>query len=392
MRLEEIAKKNNWLFKKISEVSFYQEGPGVRKKQYTEKGVKLLNVGNIQSGKIDLSLTDRYISEEEAYGKYRHFLADEGDLIIACSGIQVSYFHEKIGFIKKEHLPLCMNTSTMRFKSLDKTILNINYFSYFLKTNYFKKQLQRLITGSAQLNFGPSHIQQIDIILPPINIQKQIVEVLDEAQSLIDNRKEQINLLDDLIESIFYDMFGDPVRNDRGWSQVLLGDISINRDSERIPIKSSERIDGKYPYYGASGVIQYVSDYIFDEPLLLISEDGANLLSRVTKIAFSVFGKVWVNNHAHVLSFAKMEDRLFVEHLLNLINLEPYITGTAQPKLNQRNLNRIPILNPPRKFKCQFAQKVEQIESQKQLLQDSLKLLEDNYNSLMQRAFKGELF
>ncbi|MCG4586393.1 restriction endonuclease subunit S, partial [Anaerosalibacter bizertensis] len=187
MKLEEIVRKSNWDLKKISDVTFYQEGPGVRKKQYTEEGVKLLNVGNIQKGKIDLSLTDRYISEEEAYGKYEHFLADEGDLIIACSGIQVSYFHEKIAFLKKEHLPLCMNTSTMRFKSLDEGILDINYFSYFLKTNYFKKQLQKLITGSAQLNFGPSHIEQIDIMLPPIKIQKKIVEVLDEAQKLIDN-------------------------------------------------------------------------------------------------------------------------------------------------------------------------------------------------------------
>src|SRR5699024_9903550 len=139
----------------------FQEGPGVRKHQYTDKGVKLLNVANLRNGKVDLSTSERYISEDEAYGRYEHFLAEEGDLVIASSGIQISYFEEKMGFIKKEHLPLCMNTSTIRFKALDDNILDIKYFMYFLKTNYFKKQIQRLITGSAQLNFGPSHLRQI---------------------------------------------------------------------------------------------------------------------------------------------------------------------------------------------------------------------------------------
>lgn len=214
MRLKDIAKLNSWEVAKISELTFFQEGPGVRKKQYTNEGVKLLNVGNLQEGKLDLSLTDRYISEEEAYGRYSHFLVDEGDLIIACSGIQISYFHEKMAFVKKSHLPLCMNTSTMRFKSLNPQKLDINYFSYFLKTIFFKDQLQRLITGSAQLNFGPSHIKEIDLILPPMEIQEKIVKFLDQAQALIDKRKEQIKALDQLIESIFYTMFGDPVRNE----------------------------------------------------------------------------------------------------------------------------------------------------------------------------------
>lgn len=161
--LREIASKNNWDLKLISDVVFFQEGPGVRKHQYTSKGVKLLNVTNILDGYLDLEATDRYISEEEAYGKYKHFLVDEGDLLIACSGIKISYFDKKITFVSSEDLPLCMNTSTMRFKTNDENKLNIKYFYYFLKSNYFKKQLARQITGSAQLNFGPSHIKKCSL-------------------------------------------------------------------------------------------------------------------------------------------------------------------------------------------------------------------------------------
>src|SRR5690554_8051375 len=118
----------------ISDYLFFQEGPGVRNHQYTSDGVKLLNVANLVNGRVDLSTSERYISSHEAYGKYKHFLADEGDLIIASSGIKVDYFDKKMGFIRKEHLPICMNTSTIRFKSIDKSKLDINYFMYYLKS------------------------------------------------------------------------------------------------------------------------------------------------------------------------------------------------------------------------------------------------------------------
>lgn len=121
----------------IPDMLFFQEGPGVRNTQYTDEGVKLLNVANLVGGKVDLSTSDRYISEEEAYGKYSHFLVDEGDFIIASSGIRVEYFDKKMGFVDASQLPLCMNTSTIRFKVFDKEKLNIRYFMYYLKSQDF---------------------------------------------------------------------------------------------------------------------------------------------------------------------------------------------------------------------------------------------------------------
>jgi len=124
---------------------------------------------------------------------------------------------------------------------------------------------------------------------------------------------------------------------------TTLDKISENLDSKRKPITSSDRVEGKIPYYGASGIVDYVKDYIFDESLLLVSEDGANLLARSTPIAFSVTGKTWINNHAHVLRFSNENLQKFVEIYLNSISLESYVTGSAQPKLNQKMLNGIPI-------------------------------------------------
>ena len=123
-------------------------------------------------------------------------------------------------------------------------------------------------------------------------------------------------------------------------------DISENCDSQRKPVTKGNRNAGGYPYYGASGIVDYVDDYIYDGDYLLISEDGANLVARVTPIAFSITGKNWVNNHAHVLRFNNPYEQKYVELYLNGIDLSKYISGAAQPKLNQKNLNSIVIPLP----------------------------------------------
>ncbi|CUO96787.1 Type I restriction enzyme specificity protein MPN_089 [Anaerostipes hadrus] len=132
-----------------------------------------------------------------------------------------------------------------------------------------------------------------------------------------------------------------------GVEYKILPMISVNCDRQRKAITSGKRIAGSTPYYGASGIVDYVEGYIFDGVYLLVSEDGANLLARSTPIAFSISGKTWVNNHAHVLKFENDVTRKFVEYFLNSIDLSPYITGGAQPKLNQNNLNSIEIPVPP---------------------------------------------
>jgi len=137
--------------------------------------------------------------------------------------------------------------------------------------------------------------------------------------------------------------------SDRQVEWKSFGEVAENFDSRRKPITSGLRESGDIPYYGASGVVDYVKDYIFDGDYLLVSEDGANLVARNTPIAFSISGKTWVNNHAHILKFQTYEERRYIEYYLNSIDLTPYISGAAQPKLNKRNLNSIKIPIPPLK-------------------------------------------
>jgi type I restriction enzyme S subunit len=168
----------------LQEAFWFQEGPGVRKWQFRESGVKLLNVGNIEKdGSINLDKTDRHVSVEEAHGKYKHFLVDEGDLVIASSGISFDadgMLRTRGGFILKHHLPLCMNTSTIRFKEIEKKS-SLRYLQAWINSRGFRAQITKLVTGSAQQNFGPSHLRQLAIPLPPLVDQHRFCDVAEKV-------------------------------------------------------------------------------------------------------------------------------------------------------------------------------------------------------------------
>ncbi len=135
----------------------------------------------------------------------------------------------------------------------------------------------------------------------------------------------------------------------KDWVVKELNEVVDFLDGKRKPIKDSDRskMKGQFPYYGASGIIDYVNDYIFDEELILLGEDGANIINRSTPLAFRVSGKIWVNNHAHVLKPKNGYEIGYLTEFLESIKYDKYNTGTAQPKLNKEVCGGIPILLPP---------------------------------------------
>lgn len=147
------------------------------------------------------------------------------------------------------------------------------------------------------------------------------------------------------------------------WAWARFGDVTINRDGERVPVSSTdrERRAKLYDYYGASGVIDKIDGYLFDKTLLLIGEDGANLLNRSTPIAFLAHGKYWVNNHAHVIDTTDAGLMLYLKLFINAISLEPYVTGTAQPKMNQAKLNSIVVAIPPLAEQARIVARVDEL-------------------------------
>lgn len=236
----------------------------------------------------------------------------------------------------------------------------------------------------------------IPIPLPPLPEQQRIIAILDEAFTAIakakTNAEQNIQNAKELFESYLQSVF---TNKGEGWEGKTLNQISKNLDSKRVPITQNLRSKGLIPYYGASGIVDYVEDYLFDEDLLLVSEDGANLLARTYPIAFSVTGKVWVNNHAHILKFQNMASQKFVEFYLNSIKLDDYVSGMAQPKLNQKMLNEIPIPFPPILVQQSIVQKLDSLSSETKKLetiyQKKMEDLEELKKSILRKAFAGEL-
>jgi type I restriction enzyme S subunit len=203
--------------------------------------------------------------------------------------------------------------------------------------------------GSATNYIRMGNFEDYNLPVPPLAEQRLIAEVLDRAEALRAKRRAALALIDSLPQSLFLDLFGDPKSNPKKWPCVPFAELGENQDSQRIPVKSSDRDGrkGKHPYYGASGIIDWVDDFIYEGDRLLIGEDGANLVARSTPVAYIARGQYWVNNHAHVIADNGRADLRFLEFFIEQIDLKPYISGTAQPKLNRSNLDRIAVPSPP---------------------------------------------
>jgi len=180
---------------------------------------------------------------------------------------------------------------------------------------------------------------------------------------------------------------------DSKWERKKLGEVSVFLDGRRKPIKSEDRakMKGDYPYYGASGIIDYVNEYIFDEDIILLGEDGENIVSRNLPLAFRVSGKCWINNHAHVIKNNEGTNIDFLTYVLELTNYEIYNTGTAQPKLNQEVCRNIPLTFPTLPEQQKIASFLSSVDEKIQQLTRKKKLLEQYKKGVMQQLFSGKL-
>lgn len=367
---------------KFPEILFFQEGPGIRNHQYTTSGVKLLNVSNLRNGKIDLTTSDRYISENEAFNKYSHFLCDPNDFIIASSGIKIDSFDSKMGFIHQSDLPVCMNTSTIRFKVLNKEVLEIRYFMYYLKSIVFKKVLTKVVTGSAQLNFGPSHLKNMSISLPNLDIQKTIVQRLDRVNNLIEIKRKLLFLLDELVKSRFIELFGDPVLNEKGWNLTSLESVCQYIYGGGTPSKKiKEYYKGTIPWVTSKDMksdiivdsIEHITEVAIDnsstkivppESVLIVIRSG--ILKHTLPVCINK-SKVTINQDLKALVLDERCKAIYLQYLLKALekNILSGVRAVTADNIDFNSLKKRKIPIPPINIQIKFSQMVNQINKLK---------------------------
>lgn len=313
---------------KLQNVCIFQNGFAFKSSLFKEQGEPILRIANISDGEIDEDSEYVFFDSDdykEDLDRYRVF---KGDIVVAMSGATTG----KIGYNYSDKT-YYLNQRVGMFVVNEK--LMVKRYLYHWLCMQSSNILNAASGSGAQPNLSSTKMMEFLIPLPPLEVQREIVRILDQFTELTAELTTEFTARKKQYEYYRDELF----RTAKDAEIYYLNEISENCDNQRKPVTSGNRTAGKYPYYGASGIVDYVDDYIFDGDYLLISEDGANLLARSTPIAFSISGKNWVNNHAHVLHFDTYEIRRYVEIYLNSIDLSPYITGGAQPKLNQKNLN-----------------------------------------------------
>ena len=399
-----------WVWTKLGDVVMaVTDGDHMPPPQSTT-GIPFLVISDVNEGFIKFEKA-RFVPQKYYDNLPEIRKAERGDILFTVTGSYgiVIPVDTDVNFCFQRHIGLI------------KVIESREWLSYILRSQYVKHYCDEHATGTAQKTVGLETLRMLQIPLPPLAEQHRIVSEVEKYFSLIDILEESENDLQQSIQKakskildlaikgklVEQDEEDEPasvllerikkeknkkekkgkIKNTgkpdevpfevpQGWVWTNIGDLLINRDSERKPIsqairnKQSNKI---YDYYGATGVVDKVDSYIFNERLLLIGEDGANLLSRSKNNAFFAEGKYWVNNHSHVLDCHNKRILDYVALIVNSISLEKYVTGSAQPKLNQDNLNKIPIPLPPLAEQHRIVAKIEELFTQLDNIAEALK-------------------
>ena len=377
--------KVGWETRKLGEIADVQSGgtPLVHNKTYWNGDIAWYSSGELND--LHTSAPERHIS--------RAGLENSNAKLFPAGSLLIGMYDTAALKMSVLDRPAAFNQAIAGVRPNDQ----IDLVFVLHAINAIKDEILERRRGVRQKNLSLGKIKDIELLMPPLPEQRRIVGILDGAFEGIAtakaNAERNLQNARALFESHLNSVF---TKRGPGWAEKTVDQISTNLDSRRVPITKGDRKSGKYPYYGASGIVDHVAEYIFEGDALLVSEDGANLLMRSTPIAFSVSGKYWVNNHAHILKFANMPTQRFVEFYLESIRLDEYIRGAAQPKLTQKALNAIPIPIPDSvEAQGEIVRRIEFLSAETQRLssiyQQKLAALDELKKSLLHQAFSGEL-
>ncbi len=381
-----------WVEQKLSSLcDMFTDGDWVESKDQSAEGIRLIQTGNIGEGVFkNRRNKSRFISNDT----FKRLKCTE----IIESDCLVSRLPDPVG-----RSCLIPYTGEKMITAVDCTIIRLNkifllpeFFIYFTQSYTYLTVVESLTTGATRKRISRKNLGEVRIPLPPIPEQQRIVAILDQA--FADIEKARTNAKKNLMNAReLFDSYLNQVFSQRGehWVEQKLSLLCKIFDSRRKPITKKDRSPGIYPYYDATGILDYVDGYLFDEKLVLIGEDGAKWDAGDTS-AFSIEGKTWVNNHAHVIQ--PIRDRILDKWLIYYLNgedLSKFITGMTVPKLNQGKLKEIPIPLPPIPEQHRIVDSLDKLSGEVHQLekryQEKLESLDELKKSLLQKAFSGEL-
>ena len=376
----------DWEEKKLSDISDVRDGTHESPK-YVLDGFPLITSKNLLSnGSIDFENIN-LVSEEDYTNINKRSKVDINDILFGMIGtIGNPVIVKETGFAIK-------NVALIKQQ---KELLN-KFMIFYLSGNSIAKQFYIENTGGTQKFLALGVIRSLKIKFPPDTEQQKIAAFLTAVDNKIEQLSKKQELLGEYKKGLMQQIFSQAVRfkADDGsefpdWEEKKLGDVSDCLDNRRQPLNGAERnqMKGDIPYYGANGIVDYVNDYIFDEELVLLAEDGGNFNDFSSKpIAQKISGKAWVNNHAHILKAKNIIATDFLFYSLVHKDIRRYIVGGSRAKLNKSDLLSIKTILPPLEEQTKIANFLSSIDNKIEQVGKQLVESKQFKKALLQQMF-----
>ncbi len=340
----------NWKSFDLKDICFFQEGPGLRNWQYREKGTKFINIRCIKDGYLDTSIS-QFISSDEVESKYNHFLLNEGDYVLSSSGTI-----GRIAVVHKYDLPLLLNTSVIRFRTLDESKLDTKYLFYFLQSKQFYEKIFEQSQGSAQVNFGPSHLKLLNVSLPPLPVQRKIAEIL----SVIDRQLILLIKQKNKLIKLKFGLFRELIINNKNAKFRKISDICLSASGGTPNRSNLNYYKGNVPWVKSGEVkgldILQTEEQITNEAIknssAKIIKSGSVLIAMYGATAGqSALLKVNAATNQAVLALtvdSKCLDNIYLYHALSALKKDLLLScqGSGQPNLSSTLINNFSIPVP----------------------------------------------
>ncbi len=304
-------------------------------------------------------------------GFYNSYTHEHPTVLITCRGATC-------GSINISDPKSYVNGNAMALDNLSEEV-DLYYLKYYLEY----RKLDDVISGSAQPQITGKGLSKVKIPLPPLDQQKKIAAISDAADAYRQKTKALIEKYDELTQSLFLDMFGDPVRNPKDWNEVIFTEVLVLRRGFDLP--RQDRIKGEYPIMASNGILDWHNEFKVEGPGIVTGRSGT--LGKVHYIE----GDYWPLNTALYSQKLNGNNPIYLIYLIRNFRVERFSRGAGVPTLNRNLVHAETIMTVPIELQNQFADRVQAIEAQKAQAKASLAQAEDLFNSLLQRAFKGEL-
>lgn len=392
---------NNWKKIKIEEVCSFINGYAFDSNKYVQNGIQVIRITNVQKGYI--SDTDKkFYKEEKELERYKLI---EGDLLISLTG-NVG----RVGVIKSENLPAYLNQRVSCVRIKNNNLLNKRFLFNFLNSDSFEKTCIKNSKGIAQKNISTVWLREIKIPLPPMEEQKKIAARLDAVSDLLAKQKQLLSEQDNLIQSLFYDMFGDPLLNTNGYllkyfdeifSRIKNGaNIKQSKLKNGLPITRIETISNysvnrnRMGFAGINDIANYLEYELQDNDILIshinsLSHIGKSALYRKTPGEKIIHGM----NLLCLRPIQSKVNPLYIKHLFKTSYFKKKILSITKPAVNQASFTvsdfkKLTFPLPPFELQQKFAAVAEQIESEKSKIKSAIAETQTLFNALMAEYFE----